>query len=412
LKRAVRDQDLEPYADFASDDDRLVQRMAADRFAGVLPDSVSETDLMRRYGVARGALARVLNGLVQDNVIERRSGNGWRFLPAVNATQLHEDSYRFRLLIEPACVLEPTFRLDKARAQRLRQTHVALLADGLEKLSSIKFFELNAEFHEFIAGCSRNRFLEQAVINQNRLRRFFNYIAVFGTERMRVSCSEHVAILDRLIAGEREHAVAADAAATVVGLERGVEDLRLELDDLVPPAAVRDPELQRRVKAEYPAFRARCNAQFAAINTDASNVSALEVGPEERRRVYDERWARGGLPFTGAFADLRLSAEANATAADYVRGKIREIVKDPEVARKLSPHSTIGCKRICVDTAYYPTFNRSNVTLVDLTDAVCPTEACSVVQNGIIKFRDNNHLTATFARSLAPALEAALAPVL
>ena len=66
-----------------------------------------------------------------------------------------------------------------------------------------------------------------------------------------------------------------------------------------------DPELQRRVKAAYPAFRARCNAQFAAINTDASTVSALEVAPQERRRVTDERWARGGLPFTGAFADLR-----------------------------------------------------------------------------------------------------------
>jgi DNA-binding GntR family transcriptional regulator len=206
LKRAVRDQDLEPYADLASEDDKLVQRMAADRFSGTLPDNVTETDLMRRYGVARGALARVLNGLVQDNVIERRSGHGWRFLPAFDATQLHEDSYRFRLLIEPACVLEPTFRLDKARAQRLRQIHVDLLSDGLEKLSSIQFFELNAEFHEFVAGCSRNRFLEQAVIHQNRLRRFFSYIAVFAPERMRVSCSEHVAILDRLIAGEREHA--------------------------------------------------------------------------------------------------------------------------------------------------------------------------------------------------------------
>ena len=161
---------------------------------------------MRRYGVARGALARVLNGLVLDNVIERRSGHGWRFLPALDATQLHEDSYRFRLLIEPACVLEPTFRLDKARAQRLRQIHVELLSDGLEKLSSGKFFELNAEFHEFVASCSRNRFLEQAVIHQNRLRRFFSYIAVFAPERMRVSFSEHVAILDRLMAGEREHA--------------------------------------------------------------------------------------------------------------------------------------------------------------------------------------------------------------
>src|SRR5262249_42957280 len=135
LKRAVRDQDLEPYADFASEDAKLMQRMAADRFAGTLPDSVSETDLKRRYGVARGALARVLNGMVQDNVIERRSGNGWRFLPALSATQLHEDSYRFRLLVEPACVLEATFRLDRARAQRLRQTHVALLEYGLEKLS-------------------------------------------------------------------------------------------------------------------------------------------------------------------------------------------------------------------------------------------------------------------------------------
>jgi DNA-binding GntR family transcriptional regulator len=206
LKRAVRDQDLEPYANLASEDDKLVQRMAGDRFSGTLPDNVTETDLMRRYGVARGALARVLNGLVQDNVIERRSGHGWRFLPAFDATQLHEDSYRFRLLIEPACVLEPTFRLDKARAQRLRQSHVDLLSDGLEKLSSVQFFELNAEFHEFVAGCSRNRFLEQAVIHQNRLRRFFSYIAVFAPERMRVSCSEHVAILDRLIAGEREHA--------------------------------------------------------------------------------------------------------------------------------------------------------------------------------------------------------------
>lgn len=206
LKRAIRDQDLEQYSDLASEDDKLVQRMAADRFAGDLPDSVTETELMRRYEVARGALARVLNSLVLDNVIQRRSGHGWRFLPALDATRLHEDSYRFRLLIEPACVLEPTFRLDKPRAQRLRQIHVELLSDGLEKLSSGKFFELNAGFHEFVACCSRNRFLEQAVIHQNRLRRFFSYIAVFTPERMRVSCSEHVAILDRLMAGEREHA--------------------------------------------------------------------------------------------------------------------------------------------------------------------------------------------------------------
>jgi DNA-binding GntR family transcriptional regulator len=80
------------------------------------------------------------------------------------------------------------------------------LAEGLEQLTSTQFFELNAEFHEFIATCSRNRFLAQAVIHQNRLRRFFSYVPIFEVGRLRVSCSEHVAILDRLIAGEREHA--------------------------------------------------------------------------------------------------------------------------------------------------------------------------------------------------------------
>ena len=68
LKRAVRDQDLEPYADFASEDDKLVQQMAADRISGTLPDNVSETDLMRRYGVARGALDRKSTRLNSSHV--------------------------------------------------------------------------------------------------------------------------------------------------------------------------------------------------------------------------------------------------------------------------------------------------------------------------------------------------------
>jgi cation diffusion facilitator CzcD-associated flavoprotein CzcO len=126
-----------------------------------------------------------------------------------------------------------------------------------------------------------------------------------------------------------------------------------------------DPQIQRRVKANYAAFRAHCSSQLAAINVDANSVSALAVDAKERRRIYDERWGRGGLPFTGAFADLRLSPQANATAAEYVRSKILEVLKDREVTRVLLPYHLIGCKRLCVDTDYYATFNRSNVTLVD-----------------------------------------------
>jgi DNA-binding GntR family transcriptional regulator len=206
LKRAVRDQDIEAYAPMDSEDDQLAERMAADRFAGSLPDQVSEADLMRRYGVARSALARVLNRMAQDSVLERRDGHGWRFLPTLDSTQLHDESYRFRLLIEPAGVLEPTFCLDTARAQRLREEHLALVAGGLKQVSSVEFLDLNADFHEFIAACSGNRFFHQAIINQNRLRRFFSYHWTYGAERMRDSSNEHVAILDRLLGGDRDQA--------------------------------------------------------------------------------------------------------------------------------------------------------------------------------------------------------------
>lgn len=106
--------------------------------------------------------------------------------------------------------------------------------------------------------------------------------------------------------------------------------------------------------------------------------SALAVTPEERQSVYEQSWAYGGPTFTGAFGDLLLDKEANDTAADFVRAKIRSIVDDPATAEVLTPYDhPIGTRRPCVDTAYYQTFNRDNVTLVDLRDgrigAVTPT---------------------------------------
>ena len=77
----------------------------------------------------------------------------------------------------------------------------------------------------------------------------------------------------------------------------------------------------------------------------------------------------GGLFFLGSFNDLLLNPESSATAASYVRERIAEIVDDPETAAMLSPDTTIGCKRLVVDTDYFRTFNRSNVSLVDVGDA-------------------------------------------
>jgi len=129
-----------------------------------------------------------------------------------------------------------------------------------------------------------------------------------------------------------------------------------------------DPDYVREVKANYREMRKRAKTLPAGIDLRINMASAAESPEEERRRQYQERWDYGGLGFMASFSDLLLNDESNKTAADFVRGKIGEIVKDPEVAAALAPTNIIGCKRLCVDTGYWATFNRPNVTLVDIRD--------------------------------------------
>jgi cyclohexanone monooxygenase len=95
--------------------------------------------------------------------------------------------------------------------------------------------------------------------------------------------------------------------------------------------------------------------------------SALEVTPEERAAQFESRWETGGVAFLGSYMDLLFNEDANALAAEFVRNKIRETVHDPEVAESLAPKDhPFGTKRLCVDIDYFETYNRPNVTLVDL----------------------------------------------
>jgi cyclohexanone monooxygenase len=134
------------------------------------------------------------------------------------------------------------------------------------------------------------------------------------------------------------------------------------------------PEYERAWKENYPERRRRAMAVRNAILYTLNDKSALDASEEERRREYEARWEAGGIPFMAAFNDLILNRQANDTAADFVRAKIRSIVRDPAVAEQLTPKDyPIGTKRICVDTDYFDTFNRNNVTLVDVRNV--PIEA-------------------------------------
>ena len=142
-----------------------------------------------------------------------------------------------------------------------------------------------------------------------------------------------------------------------------------------------DPELQRNIKADYAGFRSRNSAMPSAglSRFPANPASVFGVSPEERELTFEFRWARGGPVLLGSFGDIMTKKAANDLAADFVRRKIREIVTDPDVADLLTPRTVLGCKRICLDTDYYATFNRPNVHLVDVGSA--PIE--EVTRSGI-----------------------------
>jgi len=130
-----------------------------------------------------------------------------------------------------------------------------------------------------------------------------------------------------------------------------------------------DKAREQDFKARYPELRAEARDSFGGLlGWPPATKSALEATPEERQRVYEERWADGTVAaILTAYTDILTNAEANETAAEFVRNKIREKVKDPKVAELLCPKDhPIGSKRLCLDSGYYETYNRDNVTLVDV----------------------------------------------
>jgi cation diffusion facilitator CzcD-associated flavoprotein CzcO len=128
-----------------------------------------------------------------------------------------------------------------------------------------------------------------------------------------------------------------------------------------------DPETAREVVAGYAERRRRIRESLSCLHYPANDKSALEVSEEERERELQQRYEAGGLNMVGAFADVMVDPAANEHVAEFLRGKIRERVADPALAEALAPRSfPWGTKRPCVDTNYYETFNRENVTLVDL----------------------------------------------
>ena len=139
-------------------------------------------------------------------------------------------------------------------------------------------------------------------------------------------------------------------------------------------------EEKRAVKADYAAIRAKSRSTPGAHPWDNAPDSALDVDEATRFARYEAAWQKGGLRFRSAFSDVLTSPGANQTAADFIRAKIAQTVHDPATAEKLTPRDhPFAAKRPPIDSDYFETYNRDNVTLVDLR--ATPIE--SIVPTGI-----------------------------
>jgi cyclohexanone monooxygenase len=146
------------------------------------------------------------------------------------------------------------------------------------------------------------------------------------------------------------------------------------------------PEHEQFWKSNYNEHREMQRRSRTGIVNNLNDVSAMSVSQADRLRQYQARWATGGTTFMASFNDLVTNKESNDSAAEFVRQRIAEIVHDPATAARLTPRDyPIGTKRICADTNYFETFNRDNVTLVDIRES--PIEeitASGIVAGGML----------------------------
>jgi cation diffusion facilitator CzcD-associated flavoprotein CzcO len=131
-----------------------------------------------------------------------------------------------------------------------------------------------------------------------------------------------------------------------------------------------DAETQKKIKSGYPDMFRRCQETFACFLHTPDPRATFEVSDEEREAFFEKLYAEPGFGiWQGNFRDIVTDRKANAVISDFVARKIRQRVKDPEVAEKLIPKNHgFGTRRVPLETRYYEVYNQDNVELVDITE--------------------------------------------
>ncbi|WP_141904997.1 NAD(P)/FAD-dependent oxidoreductase [Lysinibacillus sp. Y5S-8] len=130
-----------------------------------------------------------------------------------------------------------------------------------------------------------------------------------------------------------------------------------------------DENFIKETKQNFEALKQSMRNSVSGTPFAQNQQSAMEDSDDKRMAVFEEAWAQGGFAFAATYDDLLTNEQSNEKAAEFIRSKIRQIVKDPVVAEKLCPKYMYGTKRQVLDSDYFEAYNRENVVLVDVKES-------------------------------------------
>lgn len=181
---------------------RAYRKFADDWLDNRIGDEVTEQFLRDRYRLTKAQVTDLLMRAVHEGWVERKPGYGWRLLPVAKTPEAFEQIYRFRMLIEPAAMLEPTFRIDRAVLAEQRRIQEEMLSPGAVGMPADRVVLNGSLFHEEVIKMAGNPFFFRALEQANRMRRLLEYRAQVDRQRLHTQCSEHLQIVGLLEKGD------------------------------------------------------------------------------------------------------------------------------------------------------------------------------------------------------------------
>lgn len=171
-------------------------RIGEDHLNGHFAGELTAAEVCRRYSLTAQQANRLFSRLESEDLIQRRRGRGWEFRSLLSSAEAYEDSFQFRMILEPAALLQPGFKVEAETLAQHRAEQEALLGGDLLLLSNDAIFRVNVGFHEMLMAASNNTYITDAVQRVNRSRRFMEYRQYTDKQEVNREVVEHLELLD------------------------------------------------------------------------------------------------------------------------------------------------------------------------------------------------------------------------